>query len=510
VLKSLPYVAPKTAGARAAPSLRLPASVLQLLVAVVVAFAAGRAVASGREAIALAPAAAFSALLLSTQAWLPYAAILLACAGVAEPYAYPQLAFGAISPFVSEVLLGLAVAAAALALPRVRAYATREPRTITVALTAFLLAAVMGAAIGKSAGLPTISVFNDMREVAFVAAFWPALVALRSPRARAQVYWLAVGLALVVVALQFAQIAVGTSHILFYTKDYATNLITCPSGQCADVSTSSFIRVRPPGLQLVYIVGAFSACYCLFGPPRRRGVVLVVFGLCVASLAVSLNRSLLGGLALGLAIALLVSPRKSRLLGGAVAAVAIALTFIVVAPTGALGSAAPVVSRFATLAKPAELTAEGSLKNRSQENALALHAVLRHPLEGIGWGTPYGKTAAVVVDGRKVKTIDQPFVHNMYLGIWMRTGLVGLVAFVTALVAAFVYGARWCRMRLWDERTWVGAGVVASVVAVSASSAVDVGSDPEKIIPLMAVLALAVTLAGEMGSAVRSQERRSS
>jgi O-antigen ligase len=500
---SLPHAPPLPAGPDdllVPRKRRFYSNVLPLCLAALLALLVARELVAGRATLAVAPAAVLAVLLLSARTWLPYVAVLAGVASVAEPYAYPQFAFAGVNPFLSELLLGLAFAAAALALPRVRRYASHEPQTISIALGIFFLAALMGAGVGKAAGLAPITIFNDMREVAFFATFWLALVALRRPQARQRVFWLATGLAVVVVALQFAQFAVGTSHILFYTKSYATNLITCPTGQCEDLSAASFLRVRPPGLRLVYVVAAFAACYCLFGPRRRRGLALGVLGACLAGLFLSLNRNLLGGLALGLAVAVLVSPRKSRVLAALVATAAVILVLIPVEQSGALGSATPVLSRFSTLAKPSEVAGEGSLKQRSLENRLALQAIRHHPLEGIGWGVSYGRRVTVV-NGAQIRTTDQLFIHDLYLGLWMRTGLLGLVAYLAAIGAALTYGVRWCRSRRFDDRTWIGAGVVASVVAVSVSSAVDIGTDPEKVVPLMAVLALAVTLAREMRAA---------
>jgi hypothetical protein len=498
VLKPLPLAAARTAVARSTAHGRRQTQLLPLVVTVLLGLFVGHAVAAGDPAFAIAPIAALAVPILATRPWLPFLVVFAAISTVAEAYAYPQFTFGGVNPFLSELLLGLALAAGVLLLPRVRSWSTDEPRTIGFALAAFLVAAMMGAGVARSAGIPAISVLNDLREVAFFSTFWLALVALRRPESRTRVFAFATGFALLVVVLQFAQLIVGTDHILFYTQNYATSLITCPTGECTNVSSSSFLRIRPPGLQTVYIVAAFSACYCLFGPRRRRALALVVFSACLASIVVSLNRNLIGGLALGLAAAVIASPRKSRLLGALVAAIALILALVLVSQTGALRPAAPVLSRFATLGKPAELAGEGSLQQRSNENQLALRAIRHHPLEGIGWGVPYGRTVQVIKNGRRVRTNEQLFIHNLYLGLWMRTGILGLLAYIAAVGAALVYGIRWCRRRRSDEMTWIGAGVVASVVAVSVTAAVAVGTDPEAVVPFMAVLALAVTLAREL------------
>ena len=174
--------------------------------------------------------------------------------------------------------------------------------------------------------------------------------------------------------------------------------------------------------------------------------------------------------------------------------VIVVLALVIVSQGGALHSAKPVFSRFSTITNPSSVRSEASLKQRSQEDHLALRAIRHHPIEGIGWGTSYGMSEPVVVRGQTVGVTDQPFIHNFYLGLWMRTGILGLAAFLTAVIAAFSYGIRWCRKRPWDDQSWLGAAVISSIAAVSASAIVNVGSDAEKIVPFMAVLALAVTL----------------
>jgi O-antigen ligase len=207
---------------------------------------------------------------------------------------------------------------------------------------------------------------------------------------------------------------------------------------------------------------------------------------------------------LGLAAAFVISPRKSRLLGALVGVAAVVVALVVVSQGGALRSAKPVLSRFATIKNPSAVRSEASLKQRSVEDHLAWTAIRQNPITGIGWGTSYGMSEPVVVRGQTIGQADQPFIHNFYLGLWMRTGLLGLAAYLTAVVAALVYGVRWCRRPVWDDQSWLGLAVVSSIVAVSTSAVVNVGSDAQKIIPFMVVLALAVTLRRELPPGVSS------
>jgi len=453
------------------------------------------AIVKGRTMFALAPIAAIVALFLARRAWLPYLLVVATVGTFAEPYAFPQFALAGFNPFLSELVLLIALAAAVLAPDSVRLAASGRPNTVKIALAVFLGAAAAGVLVGIGDGATFKEAILDMRPVLFVAAFWLALPALGTPESRTRVFWVAGILAVAVVGLQFAQIAVGTSKILFYTKDPFTNLVTCPSGPCVDPGAGGFVRVRPPGINLAYVAAAFSAAYLLWGPARRRLLVGGLFAVCLAGVFASLNRNMVLGLLLGLSLAALLVSRGSRVIVGMLAAASVALVLILLSGAGALGPFQPVLSRAGTLIHPHSVETSASITDRSRENHFAFAALRRSPLTGIGWGTSYGKTLAVVQKNRTVKVLPQPFIHNLYLGVWLRTGILGLIAYVTAVLAAIAYGVRWCRRRRWDDQSWLGAAVICALVANSISVALDVGTDPEKLVPFVGVLALAVTLA---------------
>jgi O-antigen ligase len=453
------------------------------------------AIVKGRTMFALAPVAGIAALVIARRAWLPYLLVLATVGTFAEPYAYHQFALAGFNPFLSELVLLIALGAAILASDSVRLAASGPPYAVKVALGLLLVAVAAGVIVGMDDGATFKAAILDMRPVLFLAAFWLALPALATPESRARVFWLAGILAAGVVILQFAQIAVGTSTILFYTKDPFANLVTCPTGPCLDPAASGFLRVRPPGINLAYIATAFSLAYLLWGPPRRRLLVGGLFTLCLAGVLASLNRNMVLGLLLGLTLSTLIVARGGRVVVGIAAAGAAAVALILLNSAGALGPFDPAFSRAGTLIHPHSVAASASATDRSRENHLAFAALRRTPLTGIGWGTSYGKTLATQQPDGTLKVTDQPFIHNLYLGLWLRTGLLGLIAYVAAVLAAIGYGVRWCRRRRWDGQSWLGAAVVLALIANSVSVALDVGTDPEKLVPFVGVLALAVTLA---------------
>lgn len=468
------------------------------LLPAVVAVVFGAIVVGSRPLLAAVPLVGLAVFFLSRSPLLPYLTVVIVIATFAEPYAFPQFNFAGINPFLSEVIFGIAVTAGLFSLPRVRGLLRFAPHTIGILLGLFLITVFGGLWVGAGNGTGLHTGILDMRPFIFFGTFWLALITLAHRPSRRALLKLAVVLALAVVGLQVAQMIVGTGKVLFYTRDPLVNLTTCAEGQCAD--PTGFVRVRPPGLRLVYIVCAFSLCYLFWAPRRHRLAALCVFAVCLVGMVVSLNRNLLIGLAAGMLAATIVVPRKQRVATGILLGICVSAALVPLAENGLFGrghAASTIVKRVASLGGGSTLSETATVKDRQLENHLAWIKIKQHPLEGIGWATPYGKTAGVLVHGQQLKTVAQPFIHDFYLGLWMRTGLIGLLSYLSAIGVAILYGMRWCRSRAWDEQTWLGAGIVASLVAISVSVLVDPGGDPEKVVPLTGVLALAVVLMAE-------------
>ena len=135
------------------------------------------------------PLALAGLLLLSATAWMPYVVVLLVAGTFAEAYAYPQLAFAGINPFLSELVLGLALAATSIVASKRRLTLKTGSSVVGASLAIFLAAALIGVGVGVSNGVKLFGALTQVREMAFVATFWLALVALRTPASRAKVFW---------------------------------------------------------------------------------------------------------------------------------------------------------------------------------------------------------------------------------------------------------------------------------------------------------------------------------
>lgn len=444
----------------------------------------GAMVGRGEIKFAIVPVAAVLAVVVARVPAAGYVAILWSVGTAIDMLALPQVGISSLRFEPAEVLLWIALGCL-LFLPgdvrrAVRSLALRRE---SVAVAVFLAAVVGGVAVGVENGASVHTAALDMRLMLFYAAFWPALAALA--RGRTLVFRLVSAGVVVVVALQVAQVLVGPSTRLFLiaSADVASSLTSDGTG---------FLRVRPPGLTTVYVVAGFALARVIWGPARGRLMGWGMVAVTLTGVILSLNRNMLLGLALGLCAAALVAPQKHRFVVTAAAVGMVLAGFVLLAQGSAVESNA-IVSRVASITNYSALQTQ-TLDDRYYENGIALQRIRAHPLGGLGWGPDYGAMLLSSDDGFLVSQ-PRPFMHEQYLWIWMRAGLIGLLALIAMLALGIWNGARWCRARHGRDDAWLGAGVVVALVAMAASSNVAIYlTPPDSTVPLVGVLALAAIM----------------
>jgi O-antigen ligase len=192
----------------------------------------------------------------------------------------------------------------------------------------------------------------------------------------------------------------------------------------------------------------------------------------------------------------MLAARRGRL--AAVTGIAALLVVTVGAAAGGSGAVAgnSNLARLTSLASPSELESSSTIEGRLEENRFALEAIGDSPFFGIGWGVPYGLTEIHYIDGQYV-TQKQLYLHQQYLNLWLRAGLIGLIGLLAALVLSVRYGAGWLR-RPGDD-AWIGGGVVAATTAIALSSLVGIYIlNPASAPVLAGLFALATCLQREM------------
>jgi O-antigen ligase len=464
-----------------------PRTRVRAAIAVCILAAALSALALGFGSVSLAflPVAVALVFLLSLSTSAPYALVLVSVCSFVWWSAYPRVQVPGMQVSLSELVLLVCVAASGLhwLLDGVGLQIRERTDVVLVCLAA--AAAAGGVVVAVANGTTLMDALRALESVAFYACIVPAVVALADPRNRGRILRFALGVALVMAVVQLLQLAVGPGQPLFDVGNFQ-DLLRMEQG-------AGMLRVRSPGLPLVYVAAAFTLAAMVWGPRRWRGPAATAFGLLVAGMLVSLNRNMALGLIAGYLAALACSRQRARGVLGLILA-ALLVTGALIAINSSTSSA--ITKRFASLIE-AGGTGEGgavqTLSDRAYENGYAISTLERSPLTGVGWGTAYG--ARVWWNSLTPEYhLMRQWLHNQYLFVWLRMGILGLIAVVALLVRAAAAGARWAR-RAPDETGWIGLGLVISVVAIGASSLVGMYlTDVNSVVPLAGLIALGFVL----------------
>ena len=463
----------------------LPRALAWPAATVAAAAAAGALIGRGDAKLAVAPAVALVVVLFARVPVAGFVCVLWSVSTAVDLLWPPEVGISSLQFAPGEVLLWLSIGSL-LFVPYSlrRTLVVMAVRRESLALFAFLAAVLGGVAVGMENGASLHDAAFSMRYMLFYAAFWPALVAFAYDRALV-IRLICAGVVAVVV-LAIGQIVVGPSTHLFLIG--SSDL----SGAISSDDTG-FLRIRPPGLTSVYVVAAFALARVLWGPARGRMLGWLMVLVTLTGVTLSANRNMAVGLVIGLAAAALVTRQRHRVAVMATMVAAVVAALVLLAQSSATIGSNPVVSRFASITNYSQLQTQ-TLDDRYYENGIALRRIHAHPIGGLGWGPDYGAYLLTSDAGFLVST-PRPFMHEQYLWIWMRAGIIGLGALIAMLAFGIWNGARYCRARHGRDDAWLGAGVVVAVVALAASSNVAIYlTPPDSTVPLVGALALAALL----------------
>jgi O-antigen ligase len=193
------------------------------------------------------------------------------------------------------------------------------------------------------------------------------------------------------------------------------------------------VRLNDPGFTTVFVVLMVLVSRMALHRDHRHslflGIQVLVLG---AAIVTTLARNLLvsAGVGIGLLVAVLPWPQRRRLalyllgtvwllglLGGGLATAG--REGQVVAYTEAYAE------RLGRMVSPKIVEQGENLVSRWAEIQAAWVQIARHPFLGIGLNTPY-RPAFFRGEDPNLRT----YIHNAYLAIWLKTGLVGLVSFL--------------------------------------------------------------------------------
>lgn len=408
----------------------------------------------------------------------PGIAILLMILGYAtifSPNAIPYFGAGGISLNVLDFLLVALLGRMCLRwLVERRLQIDLTP--VGIGLAAFLVIAVLSTAMGLYVGTTTLNeATTSLRTLGYYVTYFVVVFLLPTPRHIRFLFFGAIALSVVTALAMIAQFIVGPSVPILAGR---IEQFAQDGSLVADVA-----RVLPPGRYLV-LFGfiASSISIALHGVSVRRAWHLVLWLVLSTALLLTFNRNLWLSSAIAFAVFAVLAGRADRrrlmtlfttsiLVGVLLAAVLTAM--FPQSRVADLGRS--VGERFSSLASSTTYTATNqadfatsSLEFRKIETIYAFKKLWPPSLLGLGLGAPYRPKLSIDwagFDGRG-------YIHDGHLWVLLKTGVLGYLALMTALVAVpFTSLRNWRRVPAELQPAVVGTGL--TVIAVILSSIVD-------------------------------------
>jgi O-antigen ligase len=365
-------------------------------------------------------------------ALLPAAGIVVLCASVYNPLVVFQRLATAPSSYLLTALILMLTGALLLARPEWRKL--QRWRVFGLSMAGFGIVLLLAAVAGVAAGNAPLRVATDLFQAGeLVVGYYLACAALRRYRDRR---W-ALELLLPIVTLTLAwEIAVYGLH---GTEWFATlaGVEQLPRANLGGTSVPSMVSPIP-ALLLPLLLGV-----CLIAgdalPKRTVSVAGLAAVLSIVAVALSFKRSVWAAevaAILCLAFFAVWSRPKGGLLYRAAITAAILLSagvIVALFPVDGGSASGAVQDRLALTKEQLDAAATrpsavAGVRTRVSEYQEIRDELLRAPLLGRGLGAEYRGF-------RRQQTADKHFVHNTYLAVALRGGIVALTAFLVALVA---------------------------------------------------------------------------
>lgn len=411
------------------------------------------------------------------RSWVVFV-VLVSVSSFIAVYAWPRVPLAGDGVYVSELILLVAVAATLPAYIDLVISGRIRVDWVTLIIGGLFVTSLVAVGVGVLRGAALGTAFAGFRAMLYLLMYIPAMVAVatESRMERAIAIAMMIGIAVSIAAV--AQFFIGSDRLLFVIGTFEALVREDPA--------TGFLRIRPPGLYLIYAIVIWSSACILWGGSglARR---LAPFGLVLgaAAIALSFNRNMLVGTVLGLGVAFIAGKRRSRAVVAGVSIALIVVLFVTV--SGSLQIDPRLVGRFTSLLD--EQARSSALSDRAYETGFAIKTIAENPIFGIGWGTGYGALATRSVGG-VISSFERPWLHNQYLNQWMRTGIIGGLLLLGLMIGLIVSEFRNVRASS-SGREWYHMGLLASLVAFALSALVDIViANPDNLAVLMLMAAM--------------------
>ena len=206
-------------------------------------------------------------------------------------------------------------------------------------------------------------------------------------------------------------------------------------------ATLSYYEPAANWLILVALLGALALVVARTRPPLW---MLLGTPLLIASLLLSYRRSFWIAAILGVLLVILLGTSSAGRRMLVPVTLLLAVSVWLIGSVGFQSSGSPIVRRFDSLS-PAKLEANAQDRYRLDERANVLGAIGEHPITGLGvmvpWAATFRPLSVEHSEGRF-------YVHFAALWFWLKLGILGLFAYLTAIVgAALLAWQAWRRSR---------------------------------------------------------------
>lgn len=207
------------------------------------------------------------------------------------------------------------------------------------------------------------------------------------------------------------------------------------------------IRFYYPAADTILITLLVMICSLgLIRDPRYKVVSILTLPVLGLSILLTLTRNALVSTVICLALLVLIlrEDRPSRLVGGLLAvalvvAIIVSVLGITGSESGVLRYSSTFLERISRMFSEVIFSKQENLAIRWVEVQYAWKQILQNPIFGIGMRVPYRPTfyqGDLLTD----------FIHNGYLWIWLKTGLLGLIPFLWISIRFLIRG-----FKLWRD-----------------------------------------------------------
>jgi hypothetical protein len=325
---------------------------------------------------------------------------------------------------------------------------------------------------------------SDLRTLAFYCVFFITAWAITSKQQLAIVIAGLFIVADLIAGIIILQEFLGANHTLLTAMSY-TNWAVSDIAPAEGSGSFGVVRIMPPGVVLVYFSMVMAFCLMAFTSQNRHLRAYLGFQFLYLNFAILLTYTralwIATAIALGLAIIALFPTYKAHLIRYTMIGILILALLLTIGGTVMKHSSdnpelvIVLIDRFSSILTPEQTMQSYSLQWRVFEQEQALISISKHPLIGVGLGNSYRKVTTLQGEdsGWLTSTLAAGqlsrftrFLHNSYLSLAVKMGLIGLGCFLWFCMAMLIGGVFLYRNTTDRQSKAVVLAVVTSFVGL--------------------------------------------